>query len=157
MPPKSQNKRKRSDLNWKKVDHKFADALGDGWMGLEEIDGVDVEFNEGHSGERIVKLKVGADAVQLPPLTRIQPTSVENVVDVPFVEDEEPTNANGNEDDEQPAKKKSRSEQKKSEKREAAKKKRASAKQAKREEAEASQANEPKAPPEPQFDGELLL
>ena len=59
MPPYALNKRKRGqDLSWKKVDHKFADAEGDGWMGLEEIDGVDVDFEEGHSGERIVKLRV---------------------------------------------------------------------------------------------------
>lgn len=59
MPPYALNKRKRGqDLSWKKVDHKFADAEGDGWMGLEEIDGVDVDFEEGHSGERLVKLRV---------------------------------------------------------------------------------------------------
>ncbi|TIB84161.1 P-loop containing nucleoside triphosphate hydrolase protein [Wallemia mellicola] len=130
MPPYALNKRKRGqDLSWKKVDHKFADAEGDGWMGLEEIDGVDVDFEEGHSGERIVKLR-----------------SVQNVVDVPFEEDEEPDDAQ----DTQPEKKKSRKELKKAEKRDAAKKKRASAKQAKREVDEAKKPKEPA--PEPEFD-----
>ncbi|TIB12476.1 hypothetical protein E3P92_02529 [Wallemia ichthyophaga] len=147
-----------NDLNWKKVDHKFDDALGDGWMGLEEIEGVDVDFHEGHSGERIVQLKVGVGGVYLPSLTisrHLQPTSLENVVDVPFVEDDEPAGAleNTADDDEQPAKKKSRKEQIKSDKRQAAKKKRASAKQAKREEAEANQDKnkEPEEAEEPQY------
>lgn len=59
--PKGNFKRKRefsSGLPWKKVDNKFDEADGEGWMGLEEVEGVDVVYESGPLGEKIVKLQV---------------------------------------------------------------------------------------------------